>query len=202
MSDGELLMQRDVWLVCRDTPADDALVTGGRDVAIHPSPRQIYERLRRRLPAPGEADFWCSPARRAQQTASRLLPEARWESHEAISPRLFGRWEGLHWDDIRARDSVHAEAFWREYGTPAPPGGESMQAVQDRWRLLAQMLQNRQDWQQAVLVTHPDIIRTALCHVLDCRLTQAGRLAVSPLSITRLSFSFVGWRLEEFNARG
>ncbi len=203
MSDlAQALQHRHLWVICRDTPADDDILLGDADTAIRPAPRPTYDRVRKRLPDTGQAagvQWYVSPARRAHQTASRLVPEARWEAQEHVGPRLWGHWQGLDWPTIRSRDALRVEAFWSDYGQARPPEGESLADVIERWHLFATALTHQADWKQAVVVTHPDVIRAAVCHVLDLKPANASRIAVHPLSITRLSASFVGWKLDELN---
>ena len=46
----DALTARRVWIVVRDQPSEDGILLGNMDVAIRPSSRQVYERLRRLLP--------------------------------------------------------------------------------------------------------------------------------------------------------
>jgi len=204
MSDlSQALQNRTVWLICRDQPADDDILLGAAETAIRPASRTQYERLRRGMPEPDTAtmQFWTSPARRAQQTASRLIPEVRWQSGEHVGPRLWGAWQGLTWPEVRSRDALRAEAFWSDFGAARPPDGESLQDVMERWTLFATALGHQPDWRTVLVVTHPDVIRVAVCQILDVRLSNAGRIHIAPLSMTRASVSFLGWRLDDLNVR-
>jgi broad specificity phosphatase PhoE len=204
MSDlSQALQNRTVWLICRDQPAEDDLLLGDSDTAIRPASRTLYEKLRKGIPEPDTStmQFWVSPARRAQQTASRLIPEVRWQAGEHVGPRLWGAWQGLTWPEVRSRDALRAEAFWSDFGAARPPDGESLHDVMERWNLFATALSNQHDWRTVLVVTHPDVIRAAVCHILDVRLANAGRINVSPLSLTRVSVSFLGWRLDDLNVR-
>lgn len=198
----DALLSRHVWLVVRDQPADDGVILGTMDAAIRPAPRSTYERIRKVLPEVSGTEFFSSPARRAQQTASRLYPEATFEKSDQLAPRLFGTWEGMTWEEVRKKDAVRAEAFWRESGTPRPPEGESLEEVGERWHAFATGLINQADWSQCVVVTHPDMVRAALCDVLGIRFNNASRIHIEPLSVVGLSWSFLGWRLDELHTRG
>ncbi len=199
----QALQNRTVWLICRDQPAEDDILLGDADTAIRPASRTVYEKLRRSMPEPDTANmqFWTSPARRAQQTASRLIPEVRWQTSEQVGPRLWGAWQGLNWPQVRSQDALRAESFWSDFGATRPPEGESLQDVMERWTLFATSLSHQHDWRTVLVVTHPDVIRAAVCQILDVRLTNAGRIHISPLSLTRASISFLGWRLDDLNVR-
>lgn len=197
----DALTARKLWIVVRDQPSEEGILLGNLDVAIRPSSRQVYERLRRLLPQPTATAFHASPSRRAQQTASRLYPEVPWTRTESLGPRRYGTWEGLTWQEIRARDAVRAESFWRDSGSPRPPEGESMDDVAERWNGFSTGLVNQADWNQAVLVTHPELARAAICAVLDLRLEHSTRIHIEPLTLVGLSWSFLGWRLDELHTR-
>lgn len=198
----DALLSRHVWLVVRDQPADDGVVLGTTDAAIRPAPRSTYERIRKALPDVSETAFYSSPARRAQQTASRLYPDATFEKSDKLGPRLYGTWEGMTWEEIRKKDAVRAEVFWRESGTSRPPEGESLEEVVERWHAFATGLTNQTDWSNCVVVTHPEMVRAALCDVLNIRFSSASRIHIEPLSVVSLSWSCLGWRLDELHTRG
>jgi probable phosphoglycerate mutase len=80
--------------------------------------------------------WWCSPLRRARETAELLretLPEKREISVELrLMEMSYGEWEGETLDDLRRR---HGEqmAQWEARGLDMrPPGGESPRDVQAR----------------------------------------------------------------------
>ena len=83
------LMTRRVWLVAHDHLHDEYLIAGTQQVAIRPSPRTLYEKVRLVTPEAESALLLASPTRRAQQTAARLIPNAIWESLETLSPQRF-----------------------------------------------------------------------------------------------------------------
>jgi broad specificity phosphatase PhoE len=197
----DALTARRVWIVVRDQPSEDGILLGNMDVAIRPSSRQVYERLRRLLPESTGTVFHASPSRRAQQTASRLYPEVQWSRADSLGPRLYGAWQGLTWQEVRRRDAVRAESFWRDSGSPRPPDGESMDDIAERWSGFSTGLVNQTDWSQAVLMTHPEVARAAICSVLDLKLAHATRIHIEPLTVVGFSWSFLGWRLDELHTR-
>lgn len=197
----DLLGTRHLYLVCRDRIADDNVVPGRSDIAIRPSTRSTYERLRRLLPEPEGALLMSSPLRRCHQTGARLFANLQWEESEHLLPRAFGTWEGKTWAQIRQEDPIRAESFWSDFANSRPPGGESLRDVAERVDIFVTGLLNREGWSQAILLTHPDIIRIAASFVLETPLKNALRVVAEPLSVTHLSHSWMGWQLESLNVR-
>lgn len=200
----DLLPVRRIHLVVRDRLAQDDLIAGQSDVAIRASARTAYERVRRLLPEPDPARnlYLTSPVRRAQQTAARIQGDLTWTPQDALRPRDMGNWEGIAWTDVRASDPRRCERFWSDHATAAAPGGERLTDVKERAEGWLAGLLNRDGWDHAVVVTHPTVVRVALCQLLEIPLRHALTLTMDPLAITRLSHSWLGWRLDGLNLQG
>jgi|ETNmetMinimDraft_30_1059905.scaffolds.fasta_scaffold55783_2 broad specificity phosphatase PhoE len=193
------LQKRDLWFVCHDALQDERLISGALDLAVRPSPRSRYDRLRKALPE-GEVLRFMTPTRRCHQTAARLAAEFEWEETDQLRARAMGAWEGSTWTQIREDDPVRAEAFWTAYGHGrAPGGGESLGDVRERLGGFLTGLTNRTDWTTAIVITHPEVVRVAVCDTIEADLNNALRLTVDPLSVTRLSHTWVGWQVEATN---
>lgn len=195
------LRARRVYFVCEDrlTGADDIIAGHSDDVTIRASARAAYERMRDALPAPDASLCLRSPVRRAEQTASRIAAEIEWETADALLPRDYGAWTAKTWADVRSTDPGRTEAFWNDYARGKAPGGESLKDVAERAELMLTELGNRPRWDHAIVVTHPDVIRAIVLHVLEAPLKTATRLHVEPLSLTRLSHGWMGWTLDALN---
>jgi broad specificity phosphatase PhoE len=93
--------------------------------------------LRAELAGVTEVRVCTSPLPRARQTASILLemlsvPSAHYSESELLIERACGRWEGLRWDEIEARDGADARTRWRDWDAPVPNDGESLAQVHAR----------------------------------------------------------------------
>jgi alpha-ribazole phosphatase len=193
----DVLRTRSLWLVCHDHLPDDRLIAGRSDVAIRPSPRTRYDRLRKLLPEDGERHT--STVRRCHQTCARLRPDLEWTPQELLLGRDHGDWEGQTWDDVRSADPIRCESFWSDYARATAPHGESLGAVAERVDAFLLGLRNRDEWTHLVAVTHPEVIRALVCRVLQIPLNNALRLRVDPLSVTHLSRSWSGWQVDGLN---
>lgn len=203
MSDApQALQSRHVWWIARDRIGDEQLIAGASDVAIRPSAHTSYEALREYLPAGPDLLTFVSPARRAQQTAARLLPNESWQPDDLLGPRRFGAWDGLTWSQVRSEDPKRCETYWNEHAVPRPPGdAESMRDVAERVDAWVTALLHRERWRHAVVVGHAELIRAVLCNVVEMPLKNALRVAVDPLSVTHVSHSWMGWQVHTVNRR-
>lgn len=195
------LRTRRVYLISEDRLAgEDGLIAGrSDDIGIRASARAAYERMRDALPPADESLCLRSPVRRAQQTANRIAAEVEWEESEALLPRDYGSWTGETWEKVRTTDPGRTEAFWNDYARGRAPGGESLHDVYERAGLMLTELGNRARWDHAIVVTHPDVIRAIVLHVLEAPLKTATRVHVEPVSMTRLSHGWMGWTLDSLN---
>ena len=130
-----------------------------------------------------------SPVRRAVQTAepiagARGLPV---EIEPAFSEIDFAAWTGMRFDDLA---QVPAWRAWNaSRGTACVPGGESMLAVQAR--AMAEILRLCAAFPdgEVVVVSHADVIKAILAHVLGAPLDLLRRLQIDPGSMSRVAFA-------------
>lgn len=154
-----------------------------------PSPVALM-RLKR-LPLATGSVCYCSPLRRARDTAHGLGVTA------TVAPALaetdFGQWQGRDPAQILARDGK-GFAAWLADPTAAPHGGESFTGM------AARMTEWLEAWagtdRQVVAITHPGPIQAAVLHVLGAPPGSARALGVTPLSRIRLSHDGRRWALQ------
>ena len=120
---------------------------------------------------------------RAAQTAAGLCPgvvfDRDWREFD------FGAWEGLTWEQIRARYSEQAAAFARNVREVEPPGGETFEDVVVRVkRALARIVDALPQGGRALIVTHTGPLH-ALRHVLLRNAADDFRAHFSPAGVTR-----------------
>jgi probable phosphoglycerate mutase len=169
------------------------------DVALGETGRWQAARLARRF-APGALDaLYTSPVQRCRETAAPLgascglepciLPEA-----EEVD---FGAWTG------RCFTALEEDPRWRAWNhsrdTAAVPGGESMAAVKGRVQALLEALLARHPEGRVALVSHAEIIRTAILQALSLPLQAYERLEVNPASISALALWPGGGRVLGLN---
>lgn len=123
-----------------------------------------------------------SPLERTQETAAPIA--ARHGLTVAIDPGLnevaFGHWTGARFDDLAGRADWQAFNSFRSMASV--PGGESMLDAQAR--AVAALLRLRAAWPNAevAVVSHADVVRAMLAHLLGISLDLFHRLDIAPAS--------------------
>ena len=100
-----------------------------------------------------------------------------------------GEWTGMSFEALRERPEWQR---WNRFRSSAAiPGGESMLAAQARTVAALERLHAEHGGQggaEVVVVSHADIIKAALLHVLGAPLDHMGRLEVGPGSRSVVSW--------------
>jgi probable phosphoglycerate mutase len=145
------------------------------------------ERLAARLQGLGLDALYSSPLLRCRQTAEPLarargLPV---RVREDLTDVRVGRWAG------RRLAQVKRTRLWRR-ATTAPlatrfPGGESLLDAYRRAVAEVHAIAQAHPRATAAVVTHADVIRLALAHLLGAPAEAFARLAIDPASISVVS---------------
>lgn len=161
------------------------------------------QRLGRQLADRGIAQVMCSPLERTAQTAAAItaaaaLPDA--EPVEALMEIDFGAWTG------RTFASLADDPDWDRWNgqrhLAAPPGGETMAAAQKRIADWLADVARTAAGDTVAAVTHCDMIRGAVAHVLDLPLDKLLRFDIDPTSITTVVAGEWGAKLVRLNEKG
>ncbi|MBI5419725.1 MAG: histidine phosphatase family protein [Deltaproteobacteria bacterium] len=160
---------------------------GSADLPLAPEGRRKASLLAPRIAGERPARLYCSPLRRARETAE-ALGEALGMTPE-IDPELreidFGRWEGMTFDSVRESDPEAVDRWARFEPGFTFPGGESIGDFLARVRRAAERMAGC--GAAAVLaVTHGGVIRATICHFLGLPPRNYVLFDVKPASLTRL----------------
>ena len=106
----------------------------GSDLPLDEIGRAQALRAAEALAGHGLEAVYCSPLLRARQTAEVVARRAGLEATVVLdlTEADIGAWEGLSWDEIRARDPDRLDRFLAAPGTVPYPGGESFLDAQRR----------------------------------------------------------------------
>jgi alpha-ribazole phosphatase len=128
---------------------------GQTDVPLPAGYDQLHKAVIQGLPTEYDV-VYSSPL-----TRCKLLAQAVTVNH-LIDSRLmelhFGDWEGRNWDDINREE---LDTWMADYINLAPPNGESLQTLVDRFTTFTRDLQAKQ-YRRALIITHAGIIRSAM----------------------------------------
>lgn len=176
------------WWLIRHAPVPnpDKLIYGRSDPPADTGNAAALAELAARLPP--QAVWVTSHLRRTRQTAAALRrPGSDMALVErGLAEQDFGRWEGLSHDAVADLHPEEARRFWADPATEAPPEGESFAAVMERVAGAVARLTAAHAGRDIVAVIHGGPIRAALALALDLTPQAALRLAVAPLSLSRI----------------
>ena len=181
----------------------DQRLSGRRgDVPLSADGRAQAARLGERLHGKAIDQLVASPLTRAQTTA-RAIADQRGcaiETVEGLTELEFGDWTG------RSFTALHDDPAWTEWNrtrsTARPPSGESM--AEGQARIVGWMRQMAEDAAAETIaaVTHSDLIKAAVCHVLGLSLDNLHAFDIDPASITRIVLGGWGGRVLGLNGKG
>ncbi len=130
-----------------------------------------------------------SPLLRARQTAKPVADAlgVPLNVHDGLIETDFGAWEGLTFDEARARDpDLHTR--WLTDTSLAPPGGEAMDAVHRRVRRVRDQLIAEHGTATLVVVSHVTPIKALLRMALDAGPSLLYRLHLDIASLSVAEF--------------
>ncbi len=146
----------------------------GREQAAHLAPR---------LPATLSRCL-ISPQRRARETAAIALAdrELRPEVMEALREIDFGRWEGLSFAEIVARDQALVNAWQEDALAFRFPDGEHTLAFWQRVQAAQRAIVALPD-EELLVICHGGVIRAMLCGLLGLPFDRYLSFAVKPAAL-------------------
>jgi alpha-ribazole phosphatase len=182
-----------LWLVRHAPVAAPRGILYDSDVPADTSNAAGLAHVRNELPL--SASTFCSPARRAWETALALGLSPIKEP--AFREQNFGAWTGRRHDDLAAELGTAYEDFWCSPASNRPPDGESfVDQIMRVGTALAALPAG-----DIILVVHSGTVRAALAIALDIAPDSALRFVVDPLSLTRIDRLDNGWRVVAVNWR-
>lgn len=162
---------------------------GKTDVPLSPQGRLHSERLAKSIKKMACTHALSSPLRRCLETAEVLLKgtDLMLEQDPDLREIDFGRWEGLTFQEIVARDPQLVDQWARGSLDFCFPDGETLRGFWDRICRAAKRLREIPA-KRVLVVTHGGVIRFLLCHYLGLDTQTHLRFEIRPASITQLHF--------------
>ncbi|MGP6172737.1 bifunctional RNase H/acid phosphatase [Corynebacterium sp. A21] len=130
-----------------------------------------------------------SPLRRAQQTAATAAELTGLDvvTHEGLIEMDFGEWDGLTFDEARARNPELHEK-WINDPSVTTPDGESLQKLHRRVKKLREELQRDYEGKNILVVSHLTVIKSLLRQGLDAGPQIFKRIFLDLASISIVEF--------------
>ncbi len=170
----------------------------GIDIPLSEAGRAAASALGRRLRGVDFDRVIASPLKRASETASLVVPGRSFETDPRLMEMDYGRWEGLTYEEIEARDADARHRWEMEPDRLAYPAGESGADVARRVRSFLEELvateaaAARTDGlreRRVLLVAHSSLNRVLLCVSLGVPLRDyRNRFVQSNANLTVLRF--------------
>ena len=192
-----------VFLVrhARHSIVDQVLVGRMADVALSDEGRREAADLAAGFRGRPIAVVQSSPSQRARETAAPIA--AALGTDVEVVPALdeidFGRWTGSCFEALAP--DPRWQAWNAARGSARPPGGESMTQAQARVVGHIERLGQPPGAAQAILVSHCDVIRAALLHVLGRPLDDWSTIEVAPASVSTIEIGDGAARVTAINER-
>lgn len=163
--------------------------------------REQARRLAERMRQEEITDIYTSPRTRTWETATAIAAACGIGSpkaSEALDEIDFGNWSGKDFD------TLDGDPLWRLWNTTRSlvriPGGETVVEVQSRVLNLIETLREDEDGKRIALVSHADVIKAAVSHVLGLPADAWPRFDIAPASVTTLAVGDWGAKLFTLNA--
>lgn len=158
-----------LWMT-RAGPVENpgGVLYGHPGLPLAPEGLAALEALADRIAEDAVAHVYASDGR-AEAEAARLLAEllgAPYTLDPALRERSWGAWEGLPFEEVRARWPDAVERWKRDEAGFAPPGGESLADVSRRARPRLREMLERHAGAAVVLVGNCTVNRVALALAL------------------------------------
>jgi probable phosphomutase (TIGR03848 family) len=171
-------------------------------VGLTDTGRTQAESVARRVAALPIAAMYASPLERAMETASAIAARLRLPVIECadLGEMRVGDWSGRSFDELDHEPAWHA--FNERRSITRPPGGETMQEVQQRMARAVRGMAERHPDAIVAAVSHADPIRAVVMLYLDIPIDLHWRLEISPASVTVISFDGGAARVGRVNDAG
>jgi broad specificity phosphatase PhoE len=173
----------------------------GRQRGVHldeEGRRQALELAERLVDARLDA-LYSSPLERATETAAPIAERLGLEVQisDALVEVDVGEWTGKAFTELDGRGDWKAWNLLRSISRP--PGGEGALHIAARVIGELQLLRERHDGGWVGLVTHADVIRTALAHIAGIPLDMMLRIEIDPASVSVIALEPWGPRILRVN---
>lgn len=170
-----------LWFIRHGEVAPEYVGTfvGTLDVPLSPMGRHQAAAIDVFLQGAGLDAIITSPRQRAMETAKPSAEAAGIETEvrPAFAEMDFGEWEGLHWDDIAARDLQFASKWQEDPANLACPGGEAAGQFAVRVQSALGDLLEEFDGRNVALFAHAGVNRAIMASVIGIPYMQSFSLA-------------------------
>jgi alpha-ribazole phosphatase len=175
---------------------------GQTDIPLNKTGEDQVQKIAQRLSKIKIDAIYSSDLKRTVQTADCIIA-----SHHKVKcitdPRWrelsFGEWEGLTYDEIKAREPELLEKWQTDPLNAAAPKGETLQQLATRVDSALDDLRADHADQTVLLTVHGGTIQALVCLALGVELKHYWQFAVSSASLSEIAFYSRGAIINLFN---
>lgn len=190
-------MSQRLFLV-RHGPTHAKCMVGWSDLPADLSDIQALTRLSDHLPQ--RALVVSSDLSRAVDTANAIQSTRDRLPHQPDLREIhFGDWELRTWAEVDAEDPEHIRAYWETPGDVTPPGGESWNQVRARVDTAVDALLAAHPGHDLIMVGHFGQILTQIQRAAQLSAEEAFGHRIDNLSVSEISITETGWKVERIN---
>lgn len=140
--------------------------------------------------------IFCSPEMRVTQSA-RILSEVCKKDFEILpdlTAKRSGTWSGLSFEQIEEKYPKELEAYHKDRANFVMPNGESLVQFNARINSVIEKLVKENNSSRIIIVTHGDVIQSAVAKILQVPAEYQTRIVVPTGSATQISY-YKDWSL-------
>jgi probable phosphoglycerate mutase len=153
-------------------------------VQLNEEGKQQAQLLAERLSASRIAAIYSSPLERAVDTATPIAASLQLEImiEEDLTDLEFGDWTNRTIEDLK--DNLQFQRFNSFRSSTRIPGGESMLEAQTRMITTLEKLRTQHRNTTVAVISHADIIKSAIAYYAGIHLDMLLRIEVDPVSVS------------------
>ena len=150
----------------------------------------------------GISNVYTSPIRRAVETATAIavVTGARMETEDDFVDIDYGEWQGLTVEEARQRNGAEVEAWRRDPGSFAFPGGDSIASVRGRLGPAFERLVQRDHQGPIAVVSHLAVLKLCFTVLMDLSADYFWRVGLENGAVSLFTHKpGTGYMLESWN---
>lgn len=171
---------------------------GQSDIPLNETGRKQAQALAERLTTEQFDAVYSSDLQRATETAS-IIRRSGFQPDTRLREVHFGDWEGLTYNEIKAKHPEPLAAWEADIFKNAPPKGETLEGLAIRVQSMLDELHEKHDDQNILIVAHGGVLQTLICLALKLPPTMYWQFHLSTASISELAFYPAGAILNSLN---
>jgi alpha-ribazole phosphatase len=172
---------------------------GQSDIPLNKTGRKQAHALAERFSTEQFDAVYSSDLQRATETANIITQMSGCKPDLRLREVNFGDWEGLTYDEIKAKHPETLAAWEADIFKNAPPHGETLEGLAVRVQSMLDELREKHEDQKVLVVAHGGVLQTLTCLALKLPPTMYWQFHLSTASLSEVAFYPAGAILNSLN---